>query len=237
MRVLVRSESEAFRLLIAAVVLGALSVLAGYLFAPLAGIVLFVLVVAVASLADIRDMRNARSALRDAARVGSERDRTAATQPKGEARRRLLVVAGEAPVAETSPEAIIGAPTTHPLLDVVSPVLQSKTHLLTTDIDRETEAARWRLLQTLAWAAEHAIEADGVVGDSIAPFAGIEDELRRHRFDEVIVLTHPRSQVSWFETEVLERAREELRSVPVRHVVIEHSPSTPSQAPEPARQV
>jgi hypothetical protein len=235
MRVLVRSESEAFGLLVAAVVLGALSVLAGYLIAPLAGIVLFVLVVAVASLADVHDMRNERSALRDAARVGSERERTAARQHDGAGRRRLLVVVCEAPLAETSPEAVIGAPAPRPVLDIVSPVLESKMHLLATDIDREAQDARWRLLRTLAWAAERGIEADGVVGDSIAPFARIEDELRRHRFDEVIVLTHPQSEVSWFETDVLARAREELRSVPVRHVVIEHGPSTPSQAPEPAR--
>ena len=235
MRVIVRSESEAFRLLIAAVVLGALSVLAGYLIAPLAGILLFVLVVAAASLADVHDMRNARSALRDAARVGRERERSAATQGGGAERRRLLVVVGEAPGAETSAQAVIGAPAPRPVLDVISPVLQSRTHLLTTDIDRETEAARLRLLRTLAWAAEHGIEANGVVGDSIAPFGRIEDELRLHRFDEVIVLTHPQSEVNWFETDVIERAREELRSVPVRHVVIEHGPSTPSQAPEPAR--
>ncbi len=235
MRVIVRSESEAFRLLIAAVLLGALSVLVGVLVAPLAGIVLFVLVVALASLVDVHDMRKARSALREAARLGSERERTAATQHGGAERRRLLVVAGEAPLPDTSAEAIIGAPTPRPLLDVIAPVLPSRTHLLTTDIDRETESARSRLLRTLAWAAEHRIEADGVVGDSIAPFARIEDELRRHRFDEVIVLTHPQSEVNWFETDVLERAREELRSVPVRHVVIEHSPRTSSHARQPAR--
>ncbi|HTA32959.1 MAG TPA: hypothetical protein VK721_05990 [Solirubrobacteraceae bacterium] len=76
-------------------------------------------------------------------------------------------------------------------------------------------------MRTLAWAAGHGIDADGAVGDAIAPFARIEDELRVHHFDEVIVLTPPAGQVDWFETEVLERAREQLRSVPVRHVVIE----------------
>lgn len=237
MRVLVRSETEAFRLLVAAVVLAALSVLIGYLIAPLAGVVLFVLVAAVASLADARDLRNARSALRDAARVGSERERTAETQPGGEKLRRVLLVAGEAPLPDTAPEAVIGPTAPRPVLDVVAPVLQPRTHLVTTDIDRETEAARRRLLRTLGWAAGHGIEADGAVGDSIAPFARIEDELRLHRFDEVIVLTHPGGQADWFETEVLERAREQLRSVPVRHVVIEPGPRTPSHAPEPERQL
>jgi hypothetical protein len=51
-----------------------------------------------------------------------------------------------------------------------------------------------------------------------------------HRFDEVIVLVPPGGRVDWFETEVLERAREQLRSVPVRHVFIEPAPGTPSQA-------
>jgi hypothetical protein len=158
MRVLVRSESEAFRLLIAAVVLAAVSVLVGYLLTPLAGIALFVLVAAVASLTDVRDLRNARSALREAA-----------------------------------------------------------------------------LLRTLAWAAGHGIDADGAVGDAIAPFARIEDELRVHRFDQVIVLTPPGARADWFETELLERAREQLRSVPVTHVVIETGPGSQSHAGEPAR--
>lgn len=235
MRVLVRSESEAFRLLIAAVVLAAVSVLVGYLLTPLAGIVLFVLVAAVASLADVRDLRSARSALREAARVGSERERATEQSPGGEKRRRVLLVAGEAPVAGTPPEAVIGPVAPCPVLDVVAPVLQSRTHLLTTDIDRETEAARRRLLRTLAWAAGHGIDADGAVGDAIAPFARIEDELRVHRFDQVIVLTPPGARADWFETELLERAREQLRSVPVTHIVIETAPGTQSHAGEPAR--
>lgn len=235
MRVLVRSETDAFRLLIAAVVLAALSVLVGFLITPLAGIILFVLVTAIASLTDVRELRNARSALREAARVGSERERVAELKPGGEKRRRVLLVAGASPLPDTTAEAVVGPPAPRPVLDVVAPVLQSRTHLVTTDIDRETDAARQRLLRTLAWAAGHGLEADGAVGDAIAPFGRIEDELRVHRFDEVIILTPPRSQVDWFETEVLERAREELRSVPVRHVVIEHESGTPSEAPEPTR--
>lgn len=235
MRVLVRSETQAFRLLVAAAVLAALSVLVGYLVTPLAGILLFVLVPAVAALADVHDIRNSRSALSDAARAGSERERADEARPGGAKRRRILLVAGEAPLADTAPETVIGPATPRPLLDVIAPVLQSRTHLVTTDIDRETEAAGRRLLQTLAWAAGHGIEADGAIGDSIAPFARLEDELRLHRFDEVIILTHPHGDVNWLETEALERAREQLRSVPVRHVVIEHEPGTPSRATGPAR--
>jgi hypothetical protein len=70
-------------------------------------------------------------------------------------------------------------------------------------------------------AAAHEIDATGVVGDPIAPLAAIEDQLRRYDFDEVILATHSQQQSNWLETELLDRAREEL-TVPIRHVVIDH---------------
>jgi hypothetical protein len=40
------------------------------------------------------------------------------------------------------------------------------------------------------------------VGDPIDPIAGVEDELRRHRPDEVIITTHAAGSVSWVESEL-----------------------------------
>jgi hypothetical protein len=53
-----------------------------------------------------------------------------------------------------------------------------------------------------------------------APLAAIEDELRRHDFDEVILAMHPREHTNWLETQLLERARTQL-SIPIRRLVID----------------
>jgi hypothetical protein len=213
MRVLIRSESEAFRLTVVIALLGCISVLVGYLIVPLVGIALFVAIGVLALLLDLASIRSGRSALREAAQVGHEHTIV-------DGRRRILLIAGEAVSGDALSEQLQGR-SPRPVLDVVAPVLQSRTHFVTTDIDQETNAARQRLAQTLRWAAEHEIDATGVIGDPIAPLAAIEDELRRHDFDEVILAAHPQQQSSWLEAEILDRAREEL-SLPVRHIVIDH---------------
>jgi hypothetical protein len=212
-RLLVRSEQEAFRLTVAVAFAGGASILVGYLVAELAGVALFAFVVLLALLWDFASLRSERSTLRDAANTGHG-------HPDRDDRPRILVIANETVTGEALSEQLIrdGAP--RPILDVVAPVLQSRTHFVTTDIDRETAAARRRLRQTLLWAAEHGIEATGVVGDPIAPLAAIEDELRRHDFDEVILAMHPQEHTNWLETQLLERARAQL-SIPVRRLVID----------------
>ena len=68
-------------------------------------------------------------------------------------RRRILVVANEALPGDAPPDEIVGPRGGRSALDVIAPVLQSKSHFVTTDIDSETEQARRRLRQTLAWAS------------------------------------------------------------------------------------
>jgi hypothetical protein len=53
------------------------------------------------------------------------------------------------------------APT--PEVRVVCPILPSRAHLITSDIDHELAEARTRLDATLAWAGEHGIDAAGGV--------------------------------------------------------------------------
>jgi hypothetical protein len=210
-RLLVRSEQEAFRLTVAVAFAGGISVLVGYLFATLAGVALFAFLVLLALLWDLASIRSGRSTLREAADTGHG-------HPDRDGRPRILVIANETVTGDALEQLIRdGAP--RPILDVVAPVLQSRTHFVTTDIDRETAAARRRLRRTLQWAAEHDIEATGVVGDPIAPLAAIEDELRRHDFDEVILAMHPQAHTNWLETQLLERTRAQL-SIPVRRLVI-----------------
>lgn len=213
MRLVVRSEQEAFRLTVAVVLTGGVSVLVVYLFGALAGVALFAVVVLLALLWDLASIRSERATLREAASTGHG-------HPDRDDRPWILVIANETVSGDALSEQLLrdGAP--RPILDVVAPVLQSRTHFVTTDIDRETAAARRRLRRTLQWAAEHDIEATGVVGDPIAPLAAIEDELRRHDFEEVILAMHPQEHTNWLEIQLLERTRAQL-SIPVRRLVID----------------
>ncbi len=114
---------------------------------------------------------------------------------------------------------VFGRTQPRPTLEVHAPVLQSRTHFVTTDIDRETDQARRRLQTILLVARREGIVADGHVGDPIDPVAGVEDELRRHPADEVILTMH-RDAISWVEVELLERLPAELNK-PVAQVVVE----------------
>ena len=58
------------------------------------------------------------------------------------------------------------------------------------------------------------------MGDPNAPFASIEDELRRYGADEVILAMHPAERRNWLEAGMLERLRAEL-DIPVTEVVVD----------------
>ena len=59
----------------------------------------------------------------------------------------------------------------------------------------------------------------GKIGDPNAAFGAIEDELRQHGADEVIISTYPRGESNWLETGIVDRLRDEL-DVPVTHVIV-----------------
>jgi hypothetical protein len=58
------------------------------------------------------------------------------------------------------------------------------------------------------------------VGDASSAFGVVEDELREHGADEVIISTYPRGRSNWIETGIVERLRDELE-IPVTHVVVQ----------------
>lgn len=213
MRLPVRSEPDAFLLTCAFAVLVGVSVLIGYLTSPLAGIIVFV-VVALGALAWDFFSGEPSPRLRDAQQEGHER---AADGPH-----RILVVAGEPLSGDELRDEILrrGDGGGRPVLEVLAPVLESRSHFVTTDIDQEREAARERLRETLAWAHDHGLRAHGEVGDPIDPLAGLQDELRRYDIDEVLFVTGQSEQESWIEAGLLERTRRELE-IPVSHVVID----------------
>ena len=103
-------------------------------------------------------------------------------------------------------------------LDVLAPILASRSHYWASDVDREREEAHERLEASLAWAAEQGFAAKGEVGDP-DPLVAIEDELRDFGADEVIIVTHPGERVSWLANRMLSHLAREL-DVPVRQIAV-----------------
>ena len=210
MRAPVRSEADAFWLVIAAVVILGLSVLVGYVASPFLGLAMVVFAAVVWLAWDLADGPPA-SVLADPEQVG---------HLEGiHARRLLLVVANATPPAAMLQREIMRAGEPPPVLEVLAPVLQSRTHFLATDIDYETQEARRRLNDILAWADERGVAAPGHLGDPIAPIASLSDQLRRYDVDEIIVTTHPPANANWVETSLLADLRDQAR-VPVHELVV-----------------
>jgi hypothetical protein len=212
MRIPIRSEPEAFRLTIAAVVVVAAAVLIGWLTEALVGAAVLSLAVAVAVIAYLRAANPDRHApLHRAAHQAHPHGASA-----GE--RHVLVIANETLSGAELRERILGPDGERTEIDILAPVLTSQLHYGVSDIDREIEQARTRMERSLAWARMQGIVARGEVGDP-SPTTAIEDELRDFGADEVIVVTHHGARETWQERGELERLRREL-DVPVTHIVV-----------------
>ncbi len=211
LRVPVRSESDAFRLAVASIVVIALAVLVGVLAGAIVGAAVFVAVLLAAGVAYLRS-GNPDTRLR---RAAQEPHRHGA--PRGA--RHVLIVANEELAGGELREHLLGARGEQMQVDVLAPVLASRLHQGLSDIDQELAQARERLERSLAWVRAQGIDARGEVGDP-DPTVALEDELRDFGADEVIVVTHPRERAGWQERGELERLRREL-DVPVTHVVLD----------------
>jgi len=132
----------------------------------------------------------------------------------GVTRHRVLVVAKEVLAGDELRE-LIGAGRQ---VEVLAPVLTSRTHLAVSDIDRECDRARECLHRSLDWLHAQGLQAHGQIGDPSTTTA-LEDALREFGAEEVIVVTHPREGETWQERSELERLRGEL-DLPVRHVSV-----------------
>jgi hypothetical protein len=214
MRNPIRSEADAFRLTVAAVALAVVSVLLGWLLAPLVGVAVFVLVGAVALGAYLRTPEHGRrQPLREAARESRPHRRSAHG-------RHVLVVANRSLGGEELRRRIAGRDDdggARVQVDVLAPVLASRAHLAVTDIDDELREADERLQRSLAWARAEGFAVRGEVGDPAGPTTAIEDELRAFGADEVIVVTSSADVDDRQEREQLRRLRGEL-DVPVVHL-------------------
>src|SRR4051794_23404648 len=211
MRIPVRAERDAYRIVWATVGVVVVSVAIGVLIHPLVGVVVCLAALVAAVVWDVRAPNPDRvEALREAA--GTGREQAVGTKP------RLLVVANQTLQGRELREQLLGrAP--RPELRVVAPILISRVHYAMSDIDTELGLARRRLDQSVGWAQAEGFEVSGEVC-SDGPLVAIEDQLRKFAADEIVISTHPPERSNWVDAGVIERARAEL-DIPITHVVVD----------------
>jgi nucleotide-binding universal stress UspA family protein len=203
-----RSEADAFRLVIGALVyFGAIAIAAA------AGgrwwaLAVFVVLTAAVGIWFFR--REAR-----------ERQTVSVTpRPRAEDERRVLVVANEtvagAALRDEIRRVVEGASAN---VLVVTPALNSPIRHWTSDEDGARAAAEERLGRSVEELERLGIDAHGKVGDA-DPVQAIEDALRTFDADLIVISTHPEGRSNWLERGVVTSARDRFE-IPVTHVVVD----------------
>ena len=216
MRVPIRNEAEGFRFAVGTALGAGVAVVAGAVFEPLIGalVAAFVLFGAVALWLRAPDPD----------RVARLRQARAAAGPHSG--RRVLVVTNTAMAGEALRHAIVRGGRAE--VEVLSPVLTSRLHMVTTDIDHELDMARDRLDSSLEWCRHNGIPASGRIGREDV-LGALGDELRSFGPDEIIVVTHPHERELPQEHDEVERLRAEL-DLPVTQVVVERGSASVERA-------
>ena len=202
-----RSEAEAFRFLLGAVVYFAAIAIAGVINAW-AGLVVFI----VLSAAVLWWWWRSRPELVP--------EQVAPRRRSAPGERRILVIANEtvggSELLDRIRELGEGAETR---VLVVSPALNTPLRHLASDEDPARAAARERLDRSLARLVGVGIVAHGEVGDG-DPLQAIDDALRTFGADQIVISTHPEGRSNWLERGVVTGARERY-AVPIHHVVVD----------------
>ena len=102
---------------------------------------------------------------------------------------------------------------------VVTPAITSAVKHWLSDVDEAIDAAEARRADSVRTIEALGLRARGEVGDS-DPNVAIEDALRTFPADEVIISTHPPDRSRWLERGVVQRARDDVE-LPVTHVVVD----------------
>ena len=202
-----RSEADAFRLVIGAVVYFGAIAIAAVAGGRWWGLGVFVVLSVAVAIWILR--REARE------------QRTVETRRRGtDDEKRILVVANETvageALRETVQEAVAGGRAN---VLVVCPALNSKLKHWVSDEDQARAAAEERLGRSIAALEQLGIPARGEVGDA-DPVQAIEDALRTFGPDLIVISTHPPGRSNWLEHGVVTSARERF-TVPITHVVVD----------------
>jgi hypothetical protein len=203
-----RSEQEAFQLLIGTIAYFAAIVLATVLGGVWAGVAVFVVLTASAVAWLVSRNRH----------PGVKEQVSSRATPEHE--HRVLVVANETVAGRTLHDAVRKATEGRPSrVLVVSPALNSPLRHFVSDEDGARKTAQQRLDRSLSALGDEGIEASGEVGDA-DPLQAIEDSLRTFGADEIIISTHPEGRSNWLEKGVVAGARQRF-TVPITHVVVD----------------
>src|SRR3954447_21626653 len=154
MRVPVKSETEAFHLAWGAAVVIVLCVVLGAVTTPLVGVALFA--------GCLLGIVGWELATKDPAAAHPLTDALAAGRTaRSGARRRVLVIANQTMNGAELREELARRDAAEIELRLVAPVLPTRAQYVASDIDAELAAARVRLDDAMAWAAEHGFDATG----------------------------------------------------------------------------
>lgn len=107
----------------------------------------------------------------------------------------------------------------HARILVVAPVPATAAAQWTGDAGNAPEVAKRRLEESVSSMRSVGLEADGQTGE-IDPVQAAEDAIRTFQPDELIVSTHPPGRSLWLEQDLPDRLRERFE-VPVTHVVVD----------------
>jgi hypothetical protein len=204
-----RSEADAFRLVVI-IGVGAAAVTAlALLTRPAAGAVL---AAALVGLGLGFAWRGAR---------GSEPRLTEIAASPADGRYRILVVANET----VGGRALLGEIRNRSKgrdceILVVTPALtRSQLQHWTSDVDEALEEAERRREESVRAIESAGLRVNSEVGDS-DPNAAIETALLRFPADELIISTHPPERSRWLERGVVDRAGRDL-NLPITHVIVD----------------
>jgi hypothetical protein len=204
-----RSEADAFRLVVI-IGLGAAAVVAlALLTRPAAGAIL---AAALLGLGFGLAWRGAR---------GSEPRMTEIADAPADGRHRILVVANQTVGGRALLEEIRNRARGRDCeILVVTPALtKSQLQHWVSDVDEALEEADRRREQSVRAIEAVGFQVSGEVGDS-DPNAAIESALLRFPADELIISTHPPERSRWLERGVVERARRDVE-LPITHVIVD----------------
>src|SRR4051794_24079082 len=221
MRNPVRSEADAFHIVVGSGAVLVAAAAAAAFISPVVGFALIGGAIAGALIWEVatRDP-DARQPLKEAMALGRANG--------SDGHHRVLVVANRTLASDDVRKQIVERARAGAHVRVIVPILCSRAHYFASDIDRELRDARERLDDALAWASEHDVPLTGAVGDPNVALGAIEDELRRSGADEVLISPPPPKQSNWLETGIVTRLRAEL-DVPVTHLVIEPAEARTAQ--------